>query len=82
MTRSKTITASLEGAQIIVDGKLCLLQTYNFIENQWYPTDDAAWPLPRACAEEWLSGWNDVDKFAAMNVLTGQETLTAQIHGE
>jgi hypothetical protein len=73
MSNSKTITASLEGAQIIVDDELCQLQNYNFVENQWYPKGEAIWPLPRARAEEWLSGWNHVDWLAAMNVLTGQE---------
>jgi hypothetical protein len=82
MTGNKTITASLEGAQIVVDGKLCRLQTYNFIENQWYPTDEATWPLARACAEEWLSGWNHVDWSVAMNVLTGQEPLTRRFPEE
>jgi hypothetical protein len=74
MTICKTITASVEGAQIIVDEKLCQLQEYNFVENRWYPKAEAVWPLPRACAEEWLSGWNHADWFAAMNALTGQES--------
>jgi len=70
MTDSKTITASLEGARIIVDGKLCHLQEYNFVKNRWFIKDEAVWPLQRARAEEWLSGWNHVDRFAAMNILT------------
>jgi hypothetical protein len=72
MTDRKTITASLEGAQIIVDEKLCLLQEYNFVENRWCPKDEGMWPLPRARAEQWLSCWNHLDRFAAMNLLTGQ----------
>jgi hypothetical protein len=73
MSNSKTITASLEGAQITVDEKLCQLQVYNFVENRWYPNSEAIWPLPRARAEEWLSGWNHVDWFAAMKLLTDKE---------
>jgi hypothetical protein len=70
MTDGKTITASLEGAQITVDERLCHLREYNFVENRWYSKDEAMRPLPRARAEQWLSGWNDVDRFAAMNFLT------------
>lgn len=69
MTQNKIITASLEGARIIVDDKFCQLQEYNFVQNDWNATNEAMWPLPRARAEEWLSGWNHVDRFAAMNVL-------------
>ncbi len=69
MTQNKIITASLEGARIIVDDKFCQLQEYNFVQNEWYAADEAMWPLPRARAEEWLSRWNHVDRFAAMNVL-------------
>ena len=69
MTQNKMITASLEGARIIVNDKFCHLQKYNFVQNDWYATDEAMSPLPCGRAEEWLSGWNDVDRFAAMNVL-------------
>jgi hypothetical protein len=71
MTDRKTITASVEGARIIVDEKLCQLQEYNFVENCWSLKDEDMRPLPRARAEQWLSCWNNVDRFAAMNLLTG-----------
>jgi len=70
MTGSKTITASLEGVQIIVDERLCQLQEYNFVQNRWCPKDEGMRPLPRARAEQWLSCWNEMDRFAAMNLLT------------
>jgi hypothetical protein len=70
MTDTKTITDLLSGARIILDKPLCHLQEYNFVENRWYPRDEAIWPLPRARAEEWLSGWNRLDRFAAMSILT------------
>ncbi len=70
MTDRKMITDSLAGARITLDNKLCQLQHYNFVENQWFPQDEATWPLQRARAEEWLSSWNRADRFAAMNILT------------
>jgi hypothetical protein len=70
VTQNIAITSSLEGARIIVDEELCQLHEYNFVQNRWDAKDEAIWPLPRARAEEWLSGWNHVDRFAAMNVLT------------
>ncbi len=75
MTNSKTITASLEGAQIIVDELHCQLHKYNFVENRWYTQSEARRPLSRAQAEEWLSGWNRVDRLAAIHLLTGQTGL-------
>ena len=74
MTDRKTITASLEGARIIVDEKLCRLQEYNFVENYWSPKDEDMRPLPRARAAQWLSCWNDVDRLAAMSLLTASAT--------
>jgi len=55
MTNSKTITASLEGAQIIVDELHCQLHKYNFVENRWYTQSEARRPLSRAQAEELLA---------------------------
>jgi hypothetical protein len=70
MTNNKTITASLEGARILVDENICQLQEYNFAKDHWYLKDEAAWPLARARAEQWLTGWNHMDRFAAMSTLT------------
>ena len=70
MPEPKIITASLEGTQIASDGETCHLHEYDFSANRWLPKDEAPWPLPRARAEEWLTGWNAVDRFAAINILT------------
>jgi len=71
MTEQKTITASLEGARVIVtDEKQCELQEYDFAGNRWVLKDAAPWPLARDRAAEWVAGWNDFDKFAAVNILT------------
>jgi hypothetical protein len=70
MSRQKIITASLEGMRVLVDEKQCELQEYNFASDRWISKDIAPWPLPRDRADEWLVGWNDVDRFAAVNTLT------------
>ena len=71
MTGRKVITASLEGMRVLVDEKRCELEEYNFSLDQWIPKDAAPWPLPRAVAENWLAGWNGVDRFAAVSALVG-----------
>jgi hypothetical protein len=71
MSNQKIITASLEGMRVIVGGKRCELQEYNFTDNRWVPKDEASWPMPRPVADQWLTGWNDVDRFAAVNALVG-----------
>jgi hypothetical protein len=70
MSGPKIITASLEGARVLVDEKQCELQEYNFTSDRWCSKDVSPWPLPRELANEWLAGWNDVDRFAAVSVLT------------
>jgi hypothetical protein len=45
MTESKIITASLEGMRVLIEEKGCQLQEYNFVVNQWFLKDEAAWPL-------------------------------------
>ena len=70
MSGQKIITASLEGMRVLVDENRCELQEYDFGANRWLSKDDAPWPLPRGRADEWLAGWNDVDRFAAVNALT------------
>ena len=71
MSEQKIVTASLEGMRILVDEKQCELQEYNFVSNRWFSKDASPWPLTRDRADEWLLGWNDVDRFAAVNLLTG-----------
>ena len=70
MSGQAIITASLEGMRVLVDEKRCELQEYDFAVNRWFSKDTAAWPLPRPRADEWLAGWNAVDRFAAARVLT------------
>jgi hypothetical protein len=70
MSGPKIVTASLEGMRVLVDEKRCELQEFDFEANRWLSKDDSPWPLLRARACEWLVGWNDVDRFAAVNALT------------
>jgi hypothetical protein len=70
MSRQKIITASLEGMRVLVNEKQCELQEYDFSSNQWSSKDASPWPLTRDRADEWLAGWNDVDRFAAVSALT------------
>jgi hypothetical protein len=70
MSQEEMITASLEGARILIDKERCELQEYDFAANRWLHRESAEWPLPRDRADEWLTGWNCVDRFAAMNILT------------
>jgi hypothetical protein len=70
MAEPKIITASLEGMRVLVDEKRCELQEYDFSANRWLPKYESPWPLARARADEWLAGWNNVDRLAAVNALT------------
>ena len=72
MTQSKVITASLEGARIIIDDKFCQLQEYSFVQNHWYATDEAMWPLqrPRACLRRKLKNTGTLNRFP--NIATGK----------
>jgi len=72
---------------VLVDEKQCELQEYNFTSNEWFSKDSAPWPLPRGRTDEWLAGWNDVDRFAAVSALTSTPDypalpLTAKRFGE
>jgi len=69
MSGHKIITASLEGQRVLVDEKQCELQEYDFVANRWFSKDASPWPLMRSLADDWLAGWNDVDRFAAMSAL-------------
>jgi hypothetical protein len=70
MSWQTIVTASLEGMRIVVEGKRCELHEYDFRDNRWVPKDEAQWPLPRPVADQWLTGWNDLDRFAAVSALT------------
>lgn len=69
-----TITASLEGMRIVIDGGRCELHEYNFEENEWREIESSSWPILREQAQTWLTGWNTVDRFAALNHLLGPQT--------
>jgi hypothetical protein len=70
MSGRKIITASLEGMRVLADEKGCELQEYDFVANRWLSKDQSLWPVPRSLADSWLEGWNHVDRFAAVNILT------------
>jgi hypothetical protein len=70
MSGQTIVTASLKGMRVVVDGKRCELREYDFQDNRWLPKDEAAWPLPRPLADKWLAGWNHMDRFAVVSVLT------------
>lgn len=70
MSEQRIITASLEGMRVVVDGRRCELHEYHFLDNRWLPKDQAPWPLTRDRAQEWLAGWNDLDRFTAIGLLT------------
>ena len=70
MSGRKIITASLKGMRALADEKRCDLQEYDFVANRWPSKDQSLWPVPRSLADSWLEGWNHVDRFAAVNILT------------
>jgi hypothetical protein len=72
-TELKVITASLEGMRVLVDEKQCELQEYNFRSDKWQSKEILSWPLPRDVADQWLTYWNAVDRFAALRLLTEPE---------
>ncbi len=63
------VTASLEGMKIIVDREHCALQEFNFDLNCWQTVETSSRPMSQAKAENWLNGWNSVDRWAALNLL-------------
>ena len=69
MSEQRIITASLEGMRVLVDGKQCELQEYDFVGDRWLHKDASPWPLGRERAKEWLAGWNKVDRLAALSAL-------------
>jgi hypothetical protein len=70
MRTRKTVVASLEGARVVVDAEYYALEWYNFENDRWIPREKSEFPLSREKAESWLQGWNPVDRFAAVNLLT------------
>jgi hypothetical protein len=64
------VIASLEGMKIVVDSKQCTLQEFDFDLNCWRTLETTTRPMSRTCAESWLDGWNSVDRWTALNLLT------------
>jgi hypothetical protein len=64
----KEIIASMEGMKVVVADR-CELHEYNFDTNKWFQIDSCVRPMKRSQAEEWLTGWNSVDRFAALGAL-------------
>jgi hypothetical protein len=71
MSVQTIVTASLEGMRVVVGGKRCELHEYDFRDNRWLPKYEALWPLPGPVADQWLIGWNGLDRSAALSALTG-----------
>ena len=71
MSEQIIVTASLEGMRVVVTDTCCALEEYDFSVNRWLPKDEAPWPLPRALADQWISGWNNVDGSSALDALIG-----------
>lgn len=75
-----TVTASLEGMRVVVDGPQCRLEEYDFSSNQFNVVEEARWPLAAQRVSLWLGGWNRVDRLLAANILTSpddQDRLSA-----
>ena len=65
----RQVEASLEGMRIVIDEGICRLDEYDYNGNFWQPKAVELWPLSRIQAEEWLEGWNGVDRFKALHLL-------------
>jgi hypothetical protein len=64
------VVASLEGMKIVAASDRCALHEYNFEENAWQEVSRSSRPMTLEKAEGWLMGWNAVDRFAALTLLT------------
>ena len=81
------VTASLEGARVLVENGVCELEEYDFATNSWILKEQREWPLSGNLAQQWLQGWNAVDRFKAFSMLisnepersTGSSVLLAEI---
>ena len=66
---TKQVVASLEGMRVVVIDGWCELHEYNFVTGCWMPKSRTQWPMEREEANRWLNGWNEVDRFSALNQL-------------
>ena len=62
------VVASLEGMRVVVENKVCVLETYDFVQGRYREIARHGWPVDPASAETWLSGWNAVDRFDARRI--------------
>jgi hypothetical protein len=69
-TGLREVLASLEGMKIVALENQCELHEFNFEQNCWQPLETHVRPMPERAAEEWLRGWNHVDRFEALMLLT------------
>ncbi len=72
VSAAKEVVASLEGIKVVVRRQTCELHEYNFEENSWHEVDRSAHPMEPSQAEIWLEKWNDVDRHAALTLLTNE----------
>ena len=70
------VTATLEGMRVSVEERICRLEEYHFVTNQFNLVEEAAWPMPAHRVRRWLSGWNRVDKLLAIATLTSPDDPT------
>ena len=67
--RREPVTACLKRKQLTKSDIGGQLDEYDFAADVWVPKARSQWPMERTEAENWLVGWNAVDRFAAMNRL-------------
>jgi hypothetical protein len=72
LTTSTEVVASLEGMKIVLKSQRCELHEYNFEENCWHELDRSARPMRASEAEMWVAGWNDLDRQAALRLLSDE----------
>ena len=73
MRGQREVVDSFEGIRVAISGGVCDFDEYDFNENRWQLKERCAWPRPRARAEDWLKGWNSVDRFTAFNLLVAPQ---------
>ena len=59
---SGQVVASLEGMRVVVDDGWCELHESNSVTDCWVPKARSQWPMECGAADNWLDGWNAVDR--------------------
>ena len=67
-----SVTASLEGARVVVQDGVCRLEEYDFVSNKFSEVDSQPWPLCVNVVARWLTGWNAHDRAEAIILLQGR----------